>query len=532
MTWLKTAGSLVIVLALGVTVVWMLPHRVDYGALHRIDRDVRLIDVLDRLKGQSQRGTVVFADVSVVDPIEARAVAHQSVVVRDGRVDWVGSSAEMPVVADAFVIECHGKYLSPGLADMHVHTMGVGEHILRLAAGVTTVREMDGFPWLLRLRDSIAQDRTLGATVYVAGTIIADRPLSGYAVVVATQDEARQAVRNQGACGYSFIKVHNNLAQPLFDAVADEARRAGLDLVGHVPHDISLAHAIQAGGMRTLEHLKGFLIDQTLLPSTEDFATALAGAEVWITPTLYTRRDFEYGDEARRLAADSRMRFVPRADREAWTKNLPAAGSARAHLGDTYRSTQAKVMARLLPLRPHWLAGTDAAGYAFNIAGFALLDELQLLHEAGVPVADVIRAATTEAAAAMHQSDFGRITPGMRADLVLLKANPLEDLAAYQRNAGVMARGRWFDGSALDAALDALATIYAEPEPTRIDGAMAAKLARDAELRAESGHVFESAAVVAASNALKNAGHNDAARRLASLAAIPVSGPCAAVWPN
>lgn len=532
MRWLWALIALAAAVALAVVVVLNLPPGVDYGAVYRIDRDVRLADVLDRLQAQGRSGAIVFANVNVIDPIAAQVVPAQAVIVRDGRIDWVGSSAGMPAAPGAFTIDGKGKYLSPGLTDMHVHTQGIGEHILRLAAGVTSVREMDGFPWLLRLQESIVQKRTIGATMYVAGTIIADQPFYGYAVVAKTPDEARQVVRNQKACGYSFIKVHNSLALPLFDAVADEARRLGLDLVGHVPHDISVAHAVQAAHMRTLEHLKGFIFDRTLLPNPEDFARALAGAEVWLTPTFYTRRSSAYGDEARQLLADPRMRLATRADRAAWASAVPAVGSHDALLGDTLKSTHAKVMARLLLLHPHWLAGTDAAGYAFNIAGFALIDELQLMHAAGIPLPEVIRAATTEAAAAMRQADFGRIAPGMRADLVLLDGNPLEDLRAYQRNAGVMARGVWLERATLDAALDALAAIYAEPVLTSASGDMVAKFVGGAEVAARRGHVFESAALIAAAGALKRAGQGAAAVRLNKLAEVATSGPCTAVWPN
>jgi imidazolonepropionase-like amidohydrolase len=529
---LKALLALAVVAALAAAVILNLPPGIDYGAVHRIDRDVRLADVLDRLKAQSRSGTIVFAGVSIVDPVTAQLVPAQSVIVRDGRIEWVGPAAEMSVPADGFVIDGRGRYLSPGLTDMHVHTAGIGEHILRLSAGVTAVRDMDGFPWLLRLRDAIAHRRTLGATMYVAGTIIADQPFYGYAVVVKTPEGARRVVRDQKACGYSFIKVHNSLSQPLFDAVADEAHRVGLDFVGHVPHDISLEHAVHSAHMRTLEHLKGFLFDRTLLPNPEEFARALAGAEVWLAPTFYARRSLAYGDEAKQLLADSRMRFATRADRAAWAAGVPAAGSRDAQLSDTLKDTHAKVMARLLPLHPRWLAGTDAAGYAFNIAGYALVDELALMHEAGIAVSDVIRAATTEAAAAMRQTDFGQIASAMRADLVLLESNPLEDLRAYQKNAGVMARGVWMDRAALDAALDALANIYAEPTPTRFAAEAAATLAREAEVRVARGHVFETAALIAAAAALKNAGQPAAAFRLEKLANIPTSGPCAAVWPN
>src|ERR1700741_1211101 len=143
---------------------------------------------------------------------------------------------------------------------MHVHTESLAEQLLRLAVGETSVRDMDGFPWMLKLRRAIESGRLLAPTPYLAGTIITSSPLSGYSVVVNTEDEARVTVRKEAACGYDFIKVHNILQQPLFDAVANEAQLVGMDLVGHIPHDISIDPALHIGHMRTVEHLKGFLV--------------------------------------------------------------------------------------------------------------------------------------------------------------------------------------------------------------------------------------------------------------------------------
>jgi hypothetical protein len=122
-------------------------------------------------------------------------------------------------------------------------------------------------------------------------------------------------------------------------------------------------------------------------------------------------------------------------------------------------------MARLLRLHPHWLAGTDSAQYSFQVPGFALLDELLLMERHGIPRVDVLRAATSEPAAAMRRAgEFGQIKPGMRADLVLLSGDPTRNLAAFQSIRGVMANGAWLDRASLDEALEGLARIQAESD--------------------------------------------------------------------
>ena len=190
-------------------------------------------------------------------------------------------------------------------------------------------------------------------------------------------------------------------------------------------------------------------------------------------------------------------------------------------------------MKRLLPLHPRWLVGTDAAGYAFNIAGFATLDEMQLLHRLGLSNAEIVRAATSESAVALRRQDeFGRIAPGQRADLVLLASNPLNDVAAYQSNLGVMARGRWYDRAHLDAALEGVARIYGGPKLQAIDPAAAKSLASAAQSRASAGYVFEDAALNAAADAFMENGAAAAAQTLRKLVSAPTSGPCAVNAPE
>lgn len=528
--------AVALVVALGLAALFYMrgqrpPAAADVEAIERLDQDVRMTAVMHDLRTAAGEGRYAIVNVNLVDPEAGAVVWAQTVITNGEGIEWVGPAAQAPPLAGATVIDGAGRYLSPGLTDMHVHTEHMSQHMLRLAAGVTGVRDMDGFPWLLRTRDAINSGAMIGATTYVSGTIIADQPLYGYAVVVSTPEEARQVVRDQAQCGYSFVKVHNSLAEPLFDAVADEAQRVNLDLVGHVPHDISLAHAIQSGHMRTIEHLKGFLIDQTLLPSDEAYAPALVDAEVWLTPTLYTRLGRAHGAIVEALMADPRQRYAPRARRESWQESIPAEESQDAQLYDRFVETQRIVMSRLLPLHPRWLVGTDAAGYAFNLAGFAMHDEMDLLHAAGLSSAETIRAATTAAAQAMRiPHEFGRIALEQRADFVLLANNPIADIGAYRSNLGVMARGRWYIRARLDAALDAIAGIYAEPA-LQLTPEGAQSLADNAAAAVAAGYVLEDSAVTAAADAMITLGHPAAAQRLRALAP-PAEGVCAAETPN
>src|SRR5205085_4124295 len=223
--------------------------------------------------------------------------------------------------------------------------------------------------------------------------------------------------------------------------------KAHLDLIGHIPHDISIDHALHVGHMRTVEHLKGFLLDRTLMVSTEDYEKATSGIEYWQVPTLYTYLGQWplHGAAATAQQALPEMQYVAVDRRVRWAKASAEAADKDDKLRTLLLTAQHAAVDRLLPLHPHWLAGTDAAGYDYNVAGYALLDELDLMVAFHIPEADVLRAATSEPALAMRRNDFGKVERPMRADLVLLAADPTKDIRAFRNSRGVVVRGRWLD---------------------------------------------------------------------------------------
>jgi cytosine/adenosine deaminase-related metal-dependent hydrolase len=497
-------------------------------AVHDLDQDARVAGLLDQLGGKGVRGQILFRDVNLVDPAAGTTTEHQSVVTWGSSVFWTGPFGQEPKLEpNAVVIEGRGRFLAPGLTDMHVHSERPADYLLDLATGVTTVREMDGFPWMLRMRDAVSARRVLGPTFYVAGTILNQAPLDGYAVLVRDGAEAWRVVRQQAACGYDFIKVHNNLSESVFDATAEAARSQGLDLVGHVPHEMSVRHAA-THGMRTMEHLKGFLDDRTLTPGDTDFAAVTDGPEVWNTPTLYTIvRDSLRGDAARALIARPESRYVSWAKRQGWTRT---AGEAPDKVQQGAAGYARAIMAELTRRHARFLAGTDAAGYNYEVMGYALIDEVGLLQDAGLSPAQALAAATVEPARAMRlDAAFGQIRPRMRADLVLLDADPLKDAAALRRNLGIMAHGVWLERAALDEALKGLAAIYAEPDPSALDGAAAMVSALQAQ--AAKGFAFNSMKLAEAAKKLRGVGMAEPATALDRLADIPAGPPCAAWTP-
>jgi imidazolonepropionase-like amidohydrolase len=425
--------------------------------------------LVDRVSREHVAGPpLAFEHVAVVSLAHPGVDRDQTIVVRDGKIAAVGPAASVAVPADATVIAGAGRYAMPGLTDMHVHTeLSTSNYLLDLANGVTSVREMNGSPWLLRMRERERANQALIPNLYVAGPILAAMQFEDSMTVVTTPEAARAEVRRQRAAGYEFIKVHNVVPAPIYAAICDEARAQHLDVVGHIPHDTTIATAI-ACGQRTFEHFKSYIDDHTLTLTHEDFVAATRGAEVWNTPTFATYRAQLRGDEARRVLALPEMRYVPARDRAAW---LALADEPAKPIQQGVLPLSEQIFRALLPIGAHFLAGTDSGGgYPYMVRGFALHDELRIMAEQGMPIADVLRTATVEPQRAMRRDEAGTIEVGKRADLVLLRANPLEAIANLDAIDGVAVRGRWLDRTALDHILDEIAQIYAaHPAPTRAD---------------------------------------------------------------
>jgi hypothetical protein len=280
----------------------------DWGGLVE---EAKVETLMQQVSSAHHPEPLVFDHVTVVSMAHPGVETDQCVIVDGGVVRVIGPAPTTPVPPGARVIDAGGRWLIPGLVDMHVHTFqSSGAYLLDLANGVTSVREMNGFSWLLSMRAEAHASALLAPSLYVAGHLLNGESMDWYATVVTTPEEARRAVDRQRTAGYDFIKVHNILRPAVFDAICAEARSAGLDVVGHVPHDITVAHAI-ACPMRTIEHFTGYVLDAGLTLSTEDYVGATRGAEVWNTPTFYNWRESARGEAARGLLALPEMSYVP-----------------------------------------------------------------------------------------------------------------------------------------------------------------------------------------------------------------------------
>lgn len=428
---------------------------------------------------------VVFDDVNVVPMDEERVLEARTVIVRDGRIESIVESGEAEIPADALVIDAGGRYLVPGLAEMHAHVPPTSDRryleevlFLYVANGVTTARGMLGEPGHLELRERIARHEVLGPRLYTSGP-----SLSGQSVE--SPEQAARIVREQAATGYDFVKLHPGLTRAEFDAAVDAAREAGIELAGHVSDDVGVARALEAR-QATIDHLDGYV--QYLVPEPErgaapagffgigladrvdveripDAAAATRDARVYVVPTQTLLEHWAApSPTADELMARPEMAYVSPQTRQQWLQSKrqitqsPGYSEERARRLIEVRRMLVKALHDTDPSL--LLLGSDAP-QVFNVPGFSLLHELESIVAAGLTPYEALRTGTVHPAEFFGAEDeFGRIAPGLAADLVLVDRNPLEDVSAMREPAGVMVRGRWLDRDALDARLAEIAERY------------------------------------------------------------------------
>ena len=418
--------------------------------------------------------------VSVL-PMERESVlADQTVLVRDGRIVALGLASSVAVPADAQRIDGHGRFLMPGLADMHVHVWDENDLYLFVANGVTTVRNLFGTPLHLDWRARIEAGELLGPRIYTAGPIIDGKPAVWPGSVELTNpDQAAEIVSAQKAAGYDFLKPYARLTRECYEALAIAGEEQGLRLMGHVPDALALADVLEAG-QATIEHLGGFaeaaqragtplraieFSNETLAWKEVDDArlTAVAkqirAAGAWSCPTLVVMQKWSQGEAAQALLARPEMRYVSPGMRAYWDPSssanylasMPAASVQAAH--DALPFEQKAVRA-LRDAGAGILLGTDM-GNPYVLAGFALHEELGYLVAAGLTPYEALRAGTAEAARCMRaENDWGTLAVGRRADMLLLLANPLEDVRNAGKRAGIVLHGRWMSEDELHAGLE------------------------------------------------------------------------------
>lgn len=459
----------------------------------------------------AQGRPVAFTNVTVIDMTGAPPRAGMTVVVAGGRIAALGRAGGVALPPGAQVVDAGGKFLLPGLWDMHAHlnwerAADVEKLLLPLhvANGVTGVRDLwnlhalDGMGRIKKWRAAIASGELAGPRIEAVAKGI-DGPAGGTAYIrVRDAAEAREAVRKIKRQGYDFLKIYSNLSRASFFAAVDEARRLGLPYAGHVPFSVTAGEAADAG-LRSIEHLSETIVGSAaneaelkremldflarvealkggaMTPALdEESRRAVArqmdaydvGAEsrlyarfaergTFHCPTLVIYRMWASADDPEWLK-DARLRYVPARQRrhdQAGLDAMKAWGTAETALRKRLYEVRLRQVGAMQRAGVLLLAGTDASG-AYPVHGFSLHDELELLVRAGLTPFEALRAATYNPAKYFGRLDaLGTVEAGKLADLLLLDADPLADIRNTRRIHAVVAGGRYFSKESLEKLL-------------------------------------------------------------------------------
>lgn len=432
-----------------------------------------------------EAGPVAFVGVSVIPMDGERVLEDRTVLVEGGRIARIGETDAVDVPEDALVVEGEGRFLLPGLAEMHAHVPPEGGRawmervlVLYLAHGLTTVRGMLGTPEHLELRDELERGTVLGPRLYTSGP-----SLNGNSIP--DPDSGRAAVRHQAEAGYDFLKIHPGLTRAEYDAIAEEADEAGIRWAGHVPADVGLERALEAG-QASVDHLDGYVEAATpegaepdLEPLffgvqltdvvDEDRLTELAAATreagVWNVPTQTLIERVLLPGDPEAMAEEPQMRYMPPDMVSGWVdakRRIQGHGTWEPERVRRFVELRRDLIVALHEAEAPLLLGSDAP-QIFQVPGFSALEELEVMVEAGLTPYQALETGTRNVAVYFDDLDeYGTVEEGKVADLVLLEADPLADISAVHRQAGVMTRGRWLPAEEIRQRLEEIA---ADPAP-------------------------------------------------------------------
>lgn len=413
-------------------------------------------------------------------------VTDSLIIVEGNRLKQVGKESEVAVLREAQVIDAHGKWIIPGLMDMHAHISETPNIPLDLylVNGVTTIRDPAGNLTPLRLaRQDIESGKRTGPRLFFSGYVLDGNPplWPDFSVMADTPERAESAVNFLIDQGVDLIKVYNSITEPALVAIVRTAHARGIPVTGHVPRSMTMTRAVELG-MDGLEHIR--VTGRELLPLEEadkiDFlpfverearlwqkfdldspkmkalVSLLADKKVFLDPTLTVDEvsSFALYEEQ---AQDPNNRFLPRKSFTDEVETAPDVFRLPPELKDAAAEgfrKRLQFIGMCSRAGVQIIAGTDGVGEGKLLPGFGLQYELQLLSQAGLTPIQVIQAATINAARALKKDgELGSIEAGKLADLVILSADPLVDIRNASKIDAVMIGGRLLDRKALDALL-------------------------------------------------------------------------------
>lgn len=419
---------------------------------------------------------VVFTAVNVIPMDSERVITAQDVVVKNGRISFIGDTKKMKHAKNAIVIDGRDKYLMPGLAEMHGHVPPVDDiqpmkDVLMLFAayGITTVRGMLGHPKHLELRQQLNKGDITGPRFITSGP-------SFNGQTVQSPQAAEQKVREQKNAGYDFIKIHPGLTLENYNAMVKTAQDVGMPFAGHVPFKVGVWRAIEAK-QQTIDHMDAFVeglikgelseeeaglfgiyvahrADTTAIPK---LMQGLRSNNVWVVPTqALAERWFTPARDAESFRNDPEMKYMDPQTLNNWVqakKNLTSNPKYDSAKVDAYIKLRRKLIYECNKNGVGLLLGCDAP-QIFNVPGISTHHELQYLVDAGLTPYEAIKTGTVNVGKFYDKpNEIGVVRAGAYSDLILLNGNPLEDVSNSKKIEGVMLGNKWFSRSDLDETL-------------------------------------------------------------------------------
>lgn len=425
----------------------------------------------------SYQPQTAFTNVSVL-PMDSDVVMEdQTVIIEGDRIVEIGPSMEVRISSDVTIIDGTDKYLMPGLAEMHGHVPPSNpgpnapdyfneEYVkntlfLYVSAGITTVRGMLGYEDQLSLKDSVNSGAYIGPNLYLAGPSFNGNTIS-------SPEEARERVLRQHEEDWDLLKIHPGLSLEEYDAMVEAANEVGITFGGHVPEDVGVIHAIESGQI-TIDHVDGYVryLSQFVGDEKEERLAEVIRLtkenNAWIVPTMALWETIIGAADFEAMKEYNELKYIPPAVRQNYFNfaNDPQTGYT---IGNPTEQAEfrTKILSEMNNAGVNILMGTDAP-QLFSVPGISIHRELPHMQSAGMTNFEILQSGTKNVGEYFADwDDFGTIAEGQRADLILLKSNPLKDLTAIQDHFGVMVQGKWYSREMIDERLAEIETLYAK----------------------------------------------------------------------
>ncbi len=428
---------------------------------------------------KNSQGTTAFTNVTVIPMTEdGKVLKNQTVVVENDEISLVSPSANVDLDKNITRIDGSGKFLIPGLAEMHGHVPPThppanapsyfnDEYVentlfLYVAAGITTVRGMLGYDHQLELKDKVNSGELIGPNLYLAGP-------SFNGGSVSSPVQARQKVIQQKEEGWDLLKIHPGLTLAEYNAMAEAANEVGITFGGHVPSDVGIERAIEVGQL-TMDHLDGYVAYLSAFEGAEreskmsEIIQKTVEHDVWLVPTQALWETIIGAGDYEAMKNYDELKYIPQAVRNGYnnwvTNNIE--NNANLNVGEAldHAELRRELLQKMNEAGALILMGTDAP-QLFSVPGFSIHRELPKMVDAGMTPYEIIESGTRNVGLYFNDKDeFGTIEAGQRADLILVDSNPLEDVANIQNHSGVMVQGKWYSKKMIEQKLAEIEASY------------------------------------------------------------------------